>query len=319
MGAPARFRGCEIAGVEDLRETIPGADLTVTQLSTAPCRGALAHAVFDDGLALTLGRFTGDLRLRGTMAAKAVALVLVLEQGPGSTEWGHDTLRGDLLVFPEGGEREARRQGETRYAAVKAPRDELIRRAAAFDHLADERHWGGCARLRPQVAPSLLRDLGMRLEILTFGGGWLAPCTQGQLREELVDGFLVAMADAARREPRRQGWINSARILRRVEDYLDERPGRAVPISELCQGLGLSRRTLNRAFEEGLGVGPKTYLRLRALSAARAALVAGRGGGASVTQVALDHGFWELGRFSVTYREMFGESPSQTLRGPAGP
>ena len=83
----------------------------------------------------------------------------------------------------------------------------------------------------------------------------------------------------------------------------------------LCLDLALSRRTVQRAFQDVLGMGPKTYLRLRALSAARAALVDGREAGASVTGVALDHGFWELGRFSVTYRRMFGESPSQTLRG----
>jgi len=38
---------------------------------------------------------------------------------------------------------------------------------------------------------------------------------------------------------------------------------------------------------------------------------------ATVTQLATDHGFWELGRFSVSYRRLFGESPSETLRRPS--
>jgi len=29
----------------------------------------------------------------------------------------------------------------------------------------------------------------------------------------------------------------------------------------------------------------------------------------TVTGIAIDHGFWELGRFSVEYRALFGESP----------
>jgi hypothetical protein len=37
----------------------------------------------------------------------------------------------------------------------------------------------------------------------------------------------------------------------------------------------------------------------------------------TVTGIATDHGFWELGRLAVTYRALFGESPSETLRRPA--
>jgi AraC-like DNA-binding protein len=33
-----------------------------------------------------------------------------------------------------------------------------------------------------------------------------------------------------------------------------------------------------------------------------------------VKEAALDNGFWDLGRFSVEYRKLFGESPSVTLR-----
>jgi transcriptional regulator GlxA family with amidase domain len=34
----------------------------------------------------------------------------------------------------------------------------------------------------------------------------------------------------------------------------------------------------------------------------------------TVTQIVTDHGFWDLGRFSVAYRALFGEAPSLTLR-----
>jgi hypothetical protein len=48
----------------------------------------------------------------------------------------------------------------------------------------------------------------------------------------------------------------------------------------------------------------------------RRALLTADANKTSVTRIVTDHGFWELGRFSVAYRTLFGEPPSETLRRP---
>jgi len=60
-------------------------------------------------------------------------------------------------------------------------------------------------------------------------------------------------------------------------------------------------------------VGPKRYLRIRSLHHVRRALSTDAIG-ASVTNVATLHGFFELGRFAGEYKALFGEAPSQTLQ-----
>ncbi|RUU28329.1 helix-turn-helix domain-containing protein [Mesorhizobium sp. M6A.T.Ce.TU.016.01.1.1] len=76
----------------------------------------------------------------------------------------------------------------------------------------------------------------------------------------------------------------------------------------------VSRRTLHRAFQHTLGIGPLAYLRLRRLSAVHRALTMAEPAYAGVTRAALDFGFTDLGRFAAFYKRLFGEFPSQTLR-----
>jgi transcriptional regulator GlxA family with amidase domain len=89
-----------------------------------------------------------------------------------------------------------------------------------------------------------------------------------------------------------------------------------VYLSEICAATGVSETTLRRCCHEHLGMGPVRYLWLRRVSLVRSALMRADPTVATVTGIATDHGFWELGRFSVKYRALFGESPSATLRRP---
>jgi transcriptional regulator GlxA family with amidase domain len=84
-------------------------------------------------------------------------------------------------------------------------------------------------------------------------------------------------------------------------------------ISALCRALSVSERTLRKAFHRTHGIPPCRHLRMLRLSHARSALLSADGKLATVTEIATGFGFVELGRFSVEYRKVFGESPSQTL------
>ncbi len=60
-----------------------------------------------------------------------------------------------------------------------------------------------------------------------------------------------------------------ARSVTTTLKYIELHPADAVTISEICAATGVSWRTLDRAFMERFGIGPKTYLQRARLSRVR--------------------------------------------------
>jgi AraC-like DNA-binding protein len=83
---------------------------------------------------------------------------------------------------------------------------------------------------------------------------------------------------------------------------------------DVCREVGVAGRTLRQYCHGHLGMSPSRYLWLRRMNLARRALAQTDRNATSVTQIANDCGFGELGRFAVRYRQLFGETPSATLR-----
>lgn len=98
------------------------------------------------------------------------------------------------------------------------------------------------------------------------------------------------------------------------EALLEANPDRALSVPEICTSIEVPGRTLRACCAELLGMSPKQYLDLRRMHLAHRALLQANPDSVKVTDVATQHGFWELGRFAVAYRSLFGESPSITLK-----
>jgi len=93
-------------------------------------------------------------------------------------------------------------------------------------------------------------------------------------------------------------------------------PDQLPPLSELARQTGVPERTLRTAFQSCYGLAPKELIRILRLNQARQLLLESSPDQTTVTQIAFEFGFWDLGRFAGTYRKLFGELPSETLRKP---
>ncbi|WP_157223256.1 helix-turn-helix transcriptional regulator [Afipia felis] len=133
------------------------------------------------------------------------------------------------------------------------------------------------------------------------------------LEQRLIHLMVRCLAEGADIEITTGGRRYDA-IMTKFEKYLAAHPDRPLYLTDICSGIGVAERTLRAACEEHLGMGPIRYLTLRRMHLVRQALRDADAGKTNVTRVVTDHGFWELGRFSVAYRTLFGESPSKTLR-----
>ena len=107
-----------------------------------------------------------------------------------------------------------------------------------------------------------------------------------------------------------------ATVMRRLEEVLTSTPDRPLYMPQLCATVGASYTALRDCCQEYLGMSPKRYLWLRRMHLARRVLRSADAEKTSVTEIATDCGFWELGRFAAAYRSLFGEVPSAALRRP---
>jgi AraC-like DNA-binding protein len=112
------------------------------------------------------------------------------------------------------------------------------------------------------------------------------------------------------------GTLRRRTIVAKLEEFLDANPSTPLYLTDICAAIGAVERTLRVACIEHLGMGPIRYLTLRRMHLVHRTLIQADPSKKSVTDIATDHGFWELGRFSVAYRLLFGEHPSETLRRP---
>jgi len=99
----------------------------------------------------------------------------------------------------------------------------------------------------------------------------------------------------------------------RVLDWSRGHLHEPVGLRALARIAGVAPRTLETHFMRFLRTTPLGWVRQARLTHARRALLASDGR-ATVTQVALDCGFSQLGRFAALYCRRFGELPSETLR-----
>ena len=104
------------------------------------------------------------------------------------------------------------------------------------------------------------------------------------------------------------------RIIRLSIDYLKANLYKPIYVLDLCHALNVGLRTLYNSFHEFYNISPIRYLRLQRYAKARRDLINADPKSTTVTSIAVKWHFWHFGRFSVEYKNIYGESPSESLK-----
>jgi AraC-like DNA-binding protein len=311
---PSNYFEYIIRDADSYRKVLSGADLEISQLEPGRLRGRHVR------LGLPGGEFSyveTSLPLRGCGTFPNLwTLSVVLESKSRSLQHGIKVRAGSLAIHRPRAEHDGV-YGRNFKVVCFALRDEVLAK-----HI--------------QRLPRKLRDAlcqpwsvfepaaASRLEIIAHFAKAAAiiqsdPRVRNsrsalvRFEEELVSDFLGAIA---RQFPSHSIGTDqrAAAMVRRVDQAIQRFRLVDASVAELCAACEVPRRTLNRAFQNAVGMGPATYLRRVQLNRARRALQRERARSTTVTNVALELGFRHLGHFAAQYKELFGEPPHETLR-----
>jgi AraC-like DNA-binding protein len=169
---------------------------------------------------------------------------------------------------------------------------------------------------RPAALTKLL-DLHAAAGLLAENAPEIIACPEAA--RGLEQALIAAMADCLAATDEGALQVSNSRhgrIMRRFYAILEANSDRVMHAPEMCKAVGVSNRTLTTCCHEALGMAPHRYLRLRQLHLAHRALGLADPAMTTVTRIATEFGFWDLGRFAVLYRAVFGERPSATLSRP---
>ncbi|MFG0256942.1 MAG: helix-turn-helix transcriptional regulator [Phycisphaerales bacterium JB043] len=100
-----------------------------------------------------------------------------------------------------------------------------------------------------------------------------------------------------------------------VRAHIDANLHRPLRLSELEQHFRVSSRTIQRWFQEAFAITPREYILTCRLHRARQRLlrsVHSRHARAPVSSIARSVGFTHMGRFSASYKQRFGQLPTET-------
>ncbi|WLH81709.1 MULTISPECIES: helix-turn-helix domain-containing protein [unclassified Pseudomonas] len=134
------------------------------------------------------------------------------------------------------------------------------------------------------------------------------------LEQAMLDELLQLMLDPACDKQQRSPSSTRSFIVEKCHRLATAELLNVPSVTDLCQRLQVSRRTVQNSFRAVAETTPLNYLRSVRLNGVRRTLMTTRARELSIGDAAAQWGFYHLSHFAAEYQELFAELPSQTTR-----
>jgi AraC family ethanolamine operon transcriptional activator len=307
----AQFGAIHADDIEELNYVVWPWELIMRQMSLGPLRANLEFLQLD-GILINRERWSNRVLATGATPAEFIALA-----GPCTDrgfKWcGREVDQSRVACGIDSTEIEFVTPEAADHWVILIPQSLMV------EHLGEETATAALSQRNIIVSePRLSRELFAQAErarrIFRAPGGQLAHSDEVAVtKSDLLDSvstLLIRGAEHSDFSSERRRYQAFREAISLVDDLIHP-----IEVPELAAAIGVSRRVLERGFQESIGVSPHQFLKRCRLDRLHRKLRSARSPAESVTQLANSLGFSEQGRMAAEYRRMFGELPSTTLAG----
>lgn len=307
---PKIFLDARFNGVEEFSMAVKDWDIEFLQLDA----GILQADVLQLGLgSVLLGNYNFNRKFHQLGASPQGVRTFGLVNSPGVNWCGRITDDEAILVFPASGGYESFSEPGFLAWTISISEDRLdsISSSLGIPTVDDIAGSGDTIiRCNRSSMDSLRLSISNICSAVSKSSGLLNRTSLfKELNDELPTQLLLALCQ--NREMLVESPNCRQKAIRNSREFIEANYG-DVTVQELCRVSGVSWRTLDYAFKEKMGIGPKKYLEAFRLNKAHQELSLSSGD-SKISDIANRWGYWHMGRFAGNYRKFFGELPSETL------
>ena len=316
--SPSPTLSLEAQEIDELVDNMKHSDIELIQISKTNSPSSLTIVNFDL-IDIQVGNFGATYISNGTTDTEHTGLMYKLKLDTQTVCNGYNISSKDFMLYNKNSEHMAMNNNSCNWAYITFKSDYLEDTLIDCLEIDLDTRPGQCVCLQSghqknldslnmiinevaglaQSNPELLRDpdilKAMEVSLLT---------SQAVLLENALN---------PRTGSRDKANKSHELIIKGALEYLKSNSYNPIHVLDLCKVLNVKMRTLFYAFQEFYGISPVRYLRLLRYAKARRDLLNSNPKKTSVTDIAAKWHFWHFGRFSVDYKRLYGESPSESL------